>query len=173
MDQPFIGTIALFGFGFTPRGWAPCNGQLLDISSNTALFSLLGTTYGGNGQTNFALPDLQGRVAIAYGTGGGQGPRMMGEQGGAGTVTLTTQQLPAHSHGLKAGNSSGNSNDPTGRVLADPGRGNNSFTDAAANVDMNSSAIGNTGSNEPVRTMPPYLVLNYCIAVEGIYPSRQ
>lgn len=170
--EPFLGMISLFGFNFAPRGWAKCEGQLLPISQNTALFSLLGTTYGGDGVTSFGLPDLRGRAPIGDGHGPGLSPHSSGEQSGSETNTLTQQQLPSHTHALRASAAAGNSNVPTGRILADPGRGVNEFTNAAADTDMKSDAIGTTGGGQPVSNMPPYLAMNYCIALQGIFPSR-
>ncbi|MBN7816489.1 phage tail protein [Algoriphagus pacificus] len=178
---PFIGQIELFGFNFPPRGWATCSGQLLPISSYTALFSLLGTTYGGDGRTTFALPDLQGRVAIGQGNGPGLTPRAMGQKFGQENHTLTTQEIPSHSHSLNGNNANGTSNNPTGNVLAGntviPERGAdpipaNGYGSSAPNVQMSPSSIGNSGGNLSHNNMQPMLVLNYCIALEGIYPSR-
>ncbi len=170
--ETFLGMIAIFGFDYAPRGWAKCEGQLLSIAQNSALFSLLGTRYGGDGMNTFALPDLRGRTPIGPGQGPGLNPHSLGEKSGQQTVTLTASQLPAHNHMLRASNAAGNNSDPTGRLLANSGRGDDEYTDTAPNTDMNPAAIGITGGNQPFSVMQPYLVLNYCIATEGIFPSR-
>lgn len=172
MSYPFIGEIRNFGFNFAPRGWAQCNGQLLAISTNTALFSLLGTMYGGNGTTTFALPDLQGRVPIGRGTGPGLTTRVQGDESGAETTTLLTTNLPAHSHALNAKAGIGNQAAPSGHLLAASDQRNSQYTSAGADTAMATTSIGSTGSGTPIDIMPPYLVMNYCIALEGIFPSR-
>ena len=180
MSNPFLGEVRLFGFNFAPRGWAFCNGQLLSISQNTALFSLLGTMYGGNGQTNFALPDLRSRAAIHFGTGTGLSPYTQGQFAGTETITLTTQQLPAHVHTLNGDNSSATTGVPTAgnlAVPATPGRPpvavNGYTTGAPANaVALNPASIGITGGSQPHSNIQPILVMNYCIALQGIFPSR-
>ncbi len=196
-DQ-FIGQIAWVGFNFAPRGWARCEGQLLSISQNTALFSLLGTTYGGNGQTTFALPDMRGRVLMAPGQGPGLTPRFLGELGGQEAVTLTTSQMPAHTHAsdhqhtipalpltVLASDVRANSDFPGGRVLAAPAKGQLIYTDGGATVPMGSSGFtpatttgvagGNvaiSGQSLPHSSMPPYNTLTCIIALEGIFPSQ-
>jgi len=174
MSEPFVGQITTFGFNFAPRGWAFCNGQLLAISQNDALFSLLGTIYGGDGRTTFALPDLRGRSAIHFGNGPGLSGHAIGDKRGAETVTLNVAQLPAHNHPatLKAINAPGNETDPTGNMLAEV---NDAIYEAnASGSDMGSDSIvvGNTGGNHSVNNMQPYLALNWCIALFGVYPSR-
>ena len=164
--EPFIGQIQLFGFNFNPRGWAKCDGQLLPISQNTALFSLLGTTYGGDGRTTFALPDLRGRFPTSQGTGPGLSGRSIGQKSGTESNTLNANNLPPHTHQMR-GNEEGNTDDPTGNVVA--GDGTNAFSNIS-NVDMGATSI--TGNSDTVNNMPPYLVLNYCIALTGIFPSR-
>lgn len=168
--EPFIGEIAIFGFSFVPRGWAACDGQLLPISQFTALFSLIGTTYGGDGRVNFALPDLRGRIPMHFGAGPGLSPYAFGDRNGAEAVTLTTAQLPSHSHALHAATTEDDATDPTGRVLAVPNRG--IYTSAPADATMSSTAIGTAGGGQPVDIRQPYLTLNICIALEGIFPSR-
>ncbi len=172
MDSPFIGMIALFGFNFAPRGWAKCEGQLLPISQHDALFSLLGTTYGGDGRTTFALPDLRGRVAIGYGPGPGLTNHAQGARGGSESVSLTDTQLPAHTHSLRVSDTPGNSNVPAGNLLADSGRGINGYTDAPANAAMSPNAVESAGAGQPISIAPPYIALGYCIALDGLYPSR-
>jgi microcystin-dependent protein len=165
MASPFIGEIRLFGFHFQPVGWAFCRGQLLSIAQNTALFALLGTTYGGNGTTTFGLPNLQGRVAVGFGNGPGLSPVDLGEMAGAETVTLTSPQLPSHSHTMTGATGAATTNRPTG---AFSGAGNlYSTTD---NVAM--GPTGATGGSQPHENRQPYLGLNYCIALQGIFPSR-
>jgi microcystin-dependent protein len=167
--EPFLGQIQLFGFGWAPVGWALCNGQLLAISSNTALFSLLGTTYGGNGQTTFALPDLRGRVPVGQGQGPGLSNYDLGEQTGTETVTLNTAEIPAHPHAVAATMTPA-SKSPNGAVpsnnTASPAYGAGDGTVMAANM------ISGGGSGQPHNNLQPLLGACYCIAVEGIYPSR-
>jgi len=168
MSEPFMGEIRMFGFNFAPRGWAKCEGQLLPISSNTALFSLLGTTFGGDGRTTFGLPDLRGRAAIGDGSGPGLTPRSWGAKGGQETVTLTAQQIPSHTHQLHAAAEAANESKPGGNELA-----SGTFYHAAAtDAPMAASSIGNTGGSQSHTNMQPWLAMNYCIATTGIYPSR-
>lgn len=167
--DPFLGEIRLFGFDFVPRGWAPCQGQIMSIQQNTALFALLGTTYGGNGRNTFALPDLRGRVPVGQGQGNGLSHRTHGDQGGQELVTLAEPNLPAHSHSVAA-SSSASTKDPAGAV---PGATAAEATyDARADVHMSAAMIATTGQNLAHENMQPYLALNYCIALEGIFPSR-
>jgi microcystin-dependent protein len=174
MSEPFIGEIRIFGFNFPPLGWAFCDGQLLPISQNTALFSLLGTFYGGNGVQTFALPDLRGRVAIAFGQGNSLSPYNIGDVGGAESVTLNENQLPAHSHIAAGSQGGGNSLVPTDCVWsADAAGGSAPYSNAAPNVSLSTNAIGTTGQNLPHENRPPFLALNFCIALQGIFPSRQ
>jgi microcystin-dependent protein len=172
MSMPFIGEIRNFGFNFAPTGWAQCNGQLLPIYSNSALFSLLGTMYGGNGMTNFALPDLRGRVPIGVGSGPGLSTRVQGEWAGDETTTLATNNLPAHSHALNAKVGIGNQATPSGHLLAASDQRNSQFTSASADTTMAATSVGSTGSGTPISNMQPYLVTNYCIALQGLFPSR-
>lgn len=174
--EPFIGQIQFFGFNFTPRGWAPCNGQLLPISQNTALFSLLGTIYGGDGRTTFALPDARGRVLINQGQGPGLPNFQIGSMGGSTTNTLTTSQLPPHAPSitLRANGSTGNTGTPgSSTVLAAVDRSTN-YSTSAPNVSMSptSVSVGNVGQGQPVNNMQPYLTVNCQIALVGIFPSR-
>lgn len=163
MTEPFVGEVRLMGFNFPPRGWAQCNGQLLPINQNTALFSLLGTTYGGNGTTNFALPDLRGRLPMHVGQGPGLSLRDQGEIGGSEAVTLLTTQLPAHTHANGIADVERTTNRPTGI----PARGGAYAATATASV-----ASGAAGGGQPHENMPPFLVLNWCIALQGVFPSR-
>jgi len=170
--EPYIGQVCLFGFNYAPRGWAFCNGQLLSIGQNSALFSLLGTTFGGDGISTFALPDLRGRVAINQGDQPGLSKYAMGQTGGSETVTLNVTQMPQHVHAgqLHASNGAANQEEAQNHLLAETAV----YTDAAANQLMNASAVtvGPTGGNQPHPNLQPYLTLNYCIALEGVYPPR-
>lgn len=168
MSDPFLGEIRLFPYNFAPRGWAFCQGQILAISQNTALFSLLGTTYGGNGTTTFALPDLRGRVAISSGQGPGLSPRTLGETGGTETTTLTQAQMPQHGHTVNATMVAAGDNKPAGNYPAVGG----AYVNTAPNTQMGSQMIGATGSSQPFNNVPPFLTLNYCIALQGVFPSR-
>lgn len=169
--DPFLGEIMWVGFTFCPRGWAHADGQLLPISSNTALFALLGTQYGGDGRTTFALPDLRGRVPVHRGQGPGLTNRNQGQRSGTETNTLTTANLPAHSHSLNASSATGNTAAPAGNSLAD-GRTARVYSSTAPNVAMHADSIGNTGSGTSVNNMQPYLTLRACIATQGLFPSR-
>ncbi|MCF3111455.1 tail fiber protein [Niabella sp. CC-SYL272] len=171
--DPFLSMIVLFGCNFAPRGWAFCQGQLLSIAQNTALFSLLGTTYGGNGQTTFALPDLRGRVPIGFGQGPGLSSYALGQQGGAETVTLLLSQMPAHTHAFMATAEAGDTSDPTGAFPANTGTLDKEYKQSPVNkVAMNAAAVETKGGSQPHTNIQPYLALNYCIALEGIFPSR-
>ena len=175
-----IGEIRMFAGNFAPRTWAFCSNQLMPIAQNTALFSILGTTYGGNGQTTFALPDFRGRVAVGTGQGPGLANITLGQLSGSTSVTLTTGYMPAHTHPLTGtvspqGNqgATGLSNDPSNRRLA----GTNIFTGAATDLAtmapaVSTLAIGVTGGSQPFSIMPPYLGMNYIICLFGIFPSR-
>jgi microcystin-dependent protein len=170
-----IAEIRLFAGNFAPRSWAFCQGQILSIAQNTALFSLLGTTYGGNGQTTFALPDLRGRVAVGTGQGPGLSAVDLGEQAGAPTVTLIATEMPAHNHIMQV------HNDTTGMAATGAGNFVNSKTESGEAIASSSNSplatanpatIGITGGSQPHNNMQPYLGLNYIICLEGIYPSR-
>jgi microcystin-dependent protein len=177
VSDPFIGEMRAFGFNFAPRGWALCAGQLLQISQNSALFALLGTTYGGNGTTNFALPDLRGRTMVNQGQGPGLSNMTLGQQGGTETVTLLVANLPAHNHTatLFGENAFADSASPTGKLLATPDPTKiYAPSSPQPNVAMSSESIvvNNTGSNTPIQIRSPFLVVNVCIALQGIFPSR-
>ena len=169
--DPWIGEIALVPYNFAPRGWAMCDGQLLPIAQNTALFSLLGTTFGGDGQTNFALPDLRGRAPIHAGQGPGLANRSLGENGGNENVALNESQIPSHTHQAMASSFNGISDSPANAVPARDPSGTPQYG-AAANTPMGTGAIAATGGSQPHDNMPPFLVMNYVIALEGIFPSR-
>ncbi len=167
--DPFIGAIVMFGGNFAPRGWATCDGQLLPISSNSALFSILGTTYGGDGRTTFALPDLRGRVSMHPGSGPGLTPRKLGQKVGSETETLTVNEIPAHNHGVQATNGNGNKNDPQNNILADEP---SAYSNRTPQVLMNADMITNTGGGGAHNNVQPSLCANYIIALIGTYPSR-
>jgi microcystin-dependent protein len=166
MAEPYLGSIILFGGNFAPRGWAFCNGQILPIVQNTALFSLLGTTYGGNGQTTFALPDLRGRAPVHFGQGPGLANYSLGESAGAETVTLTFSEMPAHSHSQPANNGQQTTNRPNNAVPAAGGV----YAQAGDGSTLDPTSIA--GGSQPHQNRPPYLALNYIIALEGIFPAR-
>ncbi len=182
MDQPFIGMIALYGFSWAPRGWALCEGQLVAINQNQALFALIGTTFGGNGTTTFALPDLRGRAAVGAGTGNGLTPISPGEAGGHETVTLTQANLPAHTHAatvtasLHAESVPADRANPNGAMLA--GAQTYALPDPANDRVMASESLdisvtnSSTGGSQPFAIRSPFLGMNYSIALEGIFPSR-
>jgi microcystin-dependent protein len=179
MAEPFPGQITAFPYGFAPQGWADCAGQLLPITQYPALFSLLGTAYGGNGQTNFALPDLQGRVPICQGQSPGGSSYDMGETGGAEAVTMTVSELPPHSHSLSAVTAHGTTNAPAGQLLAAAVKGTlhssakgNLYAAAAADSSLASASIQPAGGSQPHNNIQPSLVVRYCIALQGIFPSR-
>ncbi|MFN8249743.1 MAG: tail fiber protein [Ferruginibacter sp.] len=172
--DPFVAEIRIFGCNFAPVGWAFCNGQILAIAQNTALFSLLGTQYGGNGQTTFALPNLQGSVPLGQGQGPGLTFHTIGEQGGSETVTLIGNEMPTHNHTVKCYSDAGDAPGPVGNVLAGPGadRGLVMYSSNPVPVNMNITALSVVGSGLPHNNMSPILALNYCIALQGVYPSR-
>ena len=168
MADPFIGEIRAFGFNFPPRGWATCSGQILPIAQNTALFSLLGTTYGGNGQTTFALPDLRGRVPVHFGQGPGLSNVVLGQQAGSESVTLTSEQMPSHNHAIAASNGAAGASRPSNNFPAAGG----AYATATDGTTMNAGMVRNTGGGQPHENRQPYLGLNICIALAGIFPSR-
>jgi microcystin-dependent protein len=163
--DPFLSEIRVFSFAFAPKGWALCNGQLLPINQNQALFSLLGTTYGGNGQTTFALPNLQGRTPIHAGGG-----HTLGQIGGEQSHTLSLPELPTHTHTANASASPGNNVVPTGALLASPL--NLSYRSSDSLTNMNPATLANVGGSQAHLNMQPFLTLNFCIALQGIFPSQ-
>lgn len=171
MADPFVAEIRIFPFNFAPTGWAFCNGQLLPISQNTALFSLLGTTYGGNGQTTFALPNLQGIAPMFWGQGPGLSLHDLGETGGSETVTLLQSEIPAHSHSVLASEADGTERGPGGQLFAG-GIGISMFQTPGPLVALSQNAVTPTGGNLPHNNMQPYLTLNFCIALQGVFPPR-
>jgi microcystin-dependent protein len=180
MSQPFVGQIALFPYNFAPRGWAFCAGQLLPISQNTALFSLLGTFYGGDGKATFALPDLQGRVPIGAGQGPGLSSYIQGEEAGVENVSLLSTELPSHNHTLSVTTDVATTATAAGNQLGTPQVGSphtgftkgNIYSSSTPNTPLAPTAITPTGSGLPHNNIQPYQVLQYCIALQGIYPAR-
>lgn len=164
MGTPYLSEIRIYAFNFAPKGWAKCNGQFLPINQNQALFSLLGTMYGGNGQTTFALPNLQGRIPMHLGDGFTQG-----EAGGEYAHTLTQGEMPAHVHLVSASGATASALSAPGNLWAN---GNEPAYASTPNVTLNPAAVLNTGGSQPHENMPPYLVLNFCIALQGVFPSR-
>jgi microcystin-dependent protein len=171
MADPFVGEIRMFGGNFAPQGWALCNGQLMAITQNTALFSLLGTNFGGDGRTTFGLPDLRGRAPIHMGQGGGLTERPIGSSGGHEAVALIVQNCPAHSH---TANGAGGATQPSpvGAVWSTDPNGNTAAYSTSANGVMAPGAIGTTGAGQPHENMQPYLAVNYIIALTGVFPPR-
>ena len=170
--DPFVAEIRIFPFNFAPKGWAFCDGQILPLSQNTALFSLLGTTYGGDGKSNFALPNMQGNAPMHPGQGPGLSLHDLGETGGSDTVSLLESEIPSHSHALRAFRSDQADHfDPTGAVLARATNGN-AYITANPNVLLNGNSIAPAGGDQPHNNMQPYLTLNFCIALQGVYPPR-
>jgi microcystin-dependent protein len=164
MAEPFLSEIRLFSFNFAPKSWAMCNGQLLPINQNQALFSLLGTTYGGNGQTNFALPDLRGRCAMHEGNG-----FTLGQAGGEVAHTLTQSEMPQHLHFLQGANKNGDQFLPTGNLL---GNFNNGYRPPTNLIPLLAGTVTNTGGSQAHLNMSPYIAINFCIALQGIFPSQ-
>lgn len=175
MPQPFLGEIRVFAFGFAPSGWAMCNGQLLPIAQNTALFGLLGTTYGGDGLNDFALPNLQSRFPIHIGQGSGLASYALGQEGGAETVELQINEMPTHNHQVACLNGDDpTSARPSGRFhgkLSVPSDGSAAIYADTSDSLMASTAITNTGGGDPHENIPPYLALNFCIALQGTAPT--
>jgi len=179
MSEPFLSEIKLMSFNFAPKGWAQCNGQFMPINQNQALFALLGTTYGGNGQTTFALPNLRGRVAMHEGQG-----HDLGEAAGSTAVTINIQQLPTHTHFVNARSDvvlpDAGPQDPTGKLFAGPQvalQGGNTapvqlYTAPGSLATLSPQAVSSVGGNQPHNNMMPYLTLNFCIALQGIFPSQ-
>jgi microcystin-dependent protein len=174
MADPFVAEIRIFPFNFAPNGWAWCDGQLLPLSQNTALFSLLGTTYGGNGKSNFALPDLQGNAPMFWGQGPGLSLYDLGQTGGSQTVTLLESEIPSHSHGLMAAAQIATSGVPSPSVGLGRSRGMNLYQSNTTQnvVQMSPSALGPAGGSLPHNNMMPYLTIYFCIALQGVFPPR-
>ena len=174
MASPFVAEIRIFPFNFAPKGWAFCDGQILPLSQNTALFSLLGTTYGGDGKSNFALPNMQGNSPMHPGQGPGLSLHDLGETGGSDTVSLLESEIPSHSHSANADSGAGSANDPTGNVWASAQvlrQGQNLYA-TTGGTSMSGNALAPAGGDQPHNNLQPYLTLNFCIALQGVYPPR-
>jgi microcystin-dependent protein len=171
MSEPFVGEIRMFAGNFAPRGWAYCDGQLLAVSQNDALFSLFGTIYGGDGRTTFGLPDLRGRVPIHAGSGPGLSSRRIGAKGGAEMVTLTTNELPSHTHPVKGTNDAAEATEPAGNLPAQSTT-IDLYVTAAPTVDFNAAAIPGVGGSQSHSNLMPFLCIHFIVALFGIYPSR-
>ena len=174
MADPFVAEIRIFPFNFAPKGWAFCDGQLLPLSQNTALFSLLGTTYGGDGKSNFALPNMQGNAPMHPGQGPGLSLHDLGETGGSETVSLLESEIPSHSHAMRASGDVADNLVAVGNMLAKPlGRGNSLYnTTTSPLATMSDNAVAPAGGDQPHNNLMPYLTLNFNIALQGVYPPR-
>lgn len=170
MSEPYIGEIRMVGFNFAPAGWAFCNGQTLPISENDALFTLIGTTYGGDGQETFALPNLQSRFPIHAGQGSGLTNRTLGEVGGSESVTLTVQQMPSHNHQLLGSGNSATEETPQGNVTGQPVT--NIYGNLPAFQEMDQNVVGPAGGSQPHENVQPFQVINFIIALYGIFPPQ-
>jgi len=172
--DPFVAEIRIFPFNFAPKGWAFCDGQILPLSQNTALFSLLGTTYGGDGKSNFALPNMQGNAPMHPGQGPGLSLHDLGETGGSDTVSLLESEIPSHSHALMASSTNSSKPNPIGNALARIGSGATPYVAPAGApiVNFADNALAPAGGDQPHNNLQPYLTLNLCIALQGVYPPR-
>ena len=172
MATPFVGQIMMVGFNFAPRGWAFCNGSLQSIAQNNALFALIGTTYGGDGLQTFGLPDFRGRIPIHQGQGAGLSNYVIGQLSGVENVTLATSQTPLHTHTLNATAAAATATNPSNLLLANTS-GPNLYLEDTPTAPLNAASIGSSGGgSQPHENMQPYICVNFCIAVEGIFPSR-
>lgn len=171
-QTPFIGEVVCGGWNFCPVGWGECNGQLLPISENDALFALIGTTYGGDGQTTFAVPNILGRTMVGQGQGPGLSNKVIGEVGGAESVTLTTNQLPSHTHAMVANTSTEKAASPTGRIMGTTPAGASVFSSSAPNMTLSASAVSSVGGSQPHNNLQPYLAAKCCISLFGVFPSQ-
>jgi microcystin-dependent protein len=169
--DPFVAEIRIFGFNFPPSGWATCDGQLLPISQNTALFSLIGTFYGGDGKTTFALPNLQGSAPMNQGQSGGTSERTIGEASGSEAITLLQSEMPVHTHALNAVESTATERQPPNQMFA-VGEAMSFYRSAQPNTTMNPSMLATGGGSLPHNNMQPFLALNFCIALQGVFPQR-
>jgi microcystin-dependent protein len=172
MADPFIGEIKIFAGNFAPRGWALCDGQLLAISQNSALFSLLGTIYGGDGRTTFALPDMRGRIPVHGGSGPGLSNRTIGQKAGSENETLSIAQIPAHTHTARALDKPGDRTTPESAYWAASSSGSPDYSDQQPDVNMNTNSVTESGGSQPHSNIMPYLCVNFIIALFGTYPSR-
>jgi len=171
MSNPFVAEIRIAGFNFAPRGWAQCNGQLLPISQNTALFSLLGTFYGGDGKSTFALPNLQGSAPLHPGQGPGLSQYFLGQQGGSENVTLLQTEIPAHNHNVGVSTGDGLDQGPANSLLA-TGIGVGQYAPTPTNTTLSPTTLGVSGSSFPHNNMMPYITMNFIIAMQGVFPAR-
>lgn len=173
MSEPFIAEVRIFAGNFAPRGWAFCNGQLLQISQNTALFSLLGTTYGGDGRTTFGLPNLEGKAPMHPGNGPGLTSRRLGQSAGEATHTLSEAEIPSHTHQLRCADNSADTGEPAnGLLAASSPLADRQYRSVFPSGAMSAAALASVGSGQPHNNMPPYLTMYFIIALEGLYPSR-
>jgi microcystin-dependent protein len=172
MSEPFLGEVRLFSFNFAPRGWAFCRGQILAVAQNTTLFTLLGTTYGGDGRTSFALPNLQGYIPVGSGQGPGLSSYVLGQQGGSATVTLLTTNLAPHSHTLPAGTAATTPTPAANTFLGAGARGKTIYATTTDGTTMNPAFVNPAGGGQPHNNMMPYVAMNYCICLQGIFPTR-
>jgi microcystin-dependent protein len=170
MGTPFVGEIRMVGFNFAPVGWAFCDGSLIPISENDTLFNLIGTTYGGDGQQTFALPDLRSRIPLHAGTGPGLSTRILSEVGGVETVTLIANQIPSHSHAPQAQSGGGNQSSPSNGIWANSGQGQ--YSTDTPTLALKATLVGQTGGSQPHDNMMPYTVINFIISLFGVYPSQ-
>src|SRR4051794_18448618 len=169
--DPFVAEVRIFPFNFAPKGWAFCDGQILPLSQNTALFSLLGTAYGGDGKSNFALPNIQGSAVMMPGQGAGLSLYDLGETVGSDTVSLLQSEIPSHSHSLRASASDATEPTPAGQLFA-KGTGVGMYASTGTTAQLNGNAVAPAGGDQPHNNMQPYLTLNFCIAMQGVYPPR-
>ena len=173
MSEPFLGEVRVFGFNYAPRGWAFCRGQIMSISQNTALFSLLGTFYGGDGRSNFALPNLQGNIPVSSGQGAGLASYSLGQAAGSVSVTLLTSNLPSHFHTLPAGGPANMTTPSSSTMIGGGGRGSLPiYSTNADGTNFNQGMVAVAGGNQPHNNMMPYVAMNFCICLQGIYPAR-
>ncbi|WP_299866461.1 tail fiber protein [uncultured Hoeflea sp.] len=172
MSEPFLAEVRLLGFNFAPRGWAFCDGQILPINQNQSLYSLLGTTYGGDGRTSFALPDLRGRTPIHTGRSNGGAAHTLGQKSGEETHTLQANEMPQHDHVLQASASDANAVNVTGAVLARTASADSYRTDLTALTSLGAGTVLNVGGGQAHENMQPYIAVNFCIALQGLFPSR-
>ncbi|MEP3437319.1 MAG: tail fiber protein [Hoeflea sp.] len=171
MSEPFLAEVRLMGFNFAPRGWAFCDGQILPINQNQSLYSLLGTTYGGDGRTSFALPDLRGRTPLHTGNSNGGVDHSLGQKSGEETHTLGAVEMPQHTHSMEAGSVDGNTVNATGALLAREA-GNPYSASSAGLANFRSGTVANVGGGQAHENMQPYIAVNFCIALQGLFPSR-
>jgi microcystin-dependent protein len=174
MSSPFVAEIRIFPFNFAPTGWAFCDGQIVPISQNTALFSLLGTTYGGDGKTNFALPNMQGNAPMHFGQGAGLSLRDLGESDGSPTVTLLSSEMPSHTHLVGVSSAVADTKVPDSTMILGRSAGGSVYEKPPGTPlsNLNSGSVGSSGGNQPHNNLMPYLVLNFCIALQGVFPPR-